>query len=293
MHINLIQVPYDSGQRNRRMGRGPFYFVENGAVAHLRSMDIAVRESIIEPTTTFHTEIETTFELLNGIANQVQVAVAENAFPLILAGNCSSTVGAISGLNPLPVGLIWFDAHGDFNTPETSATGFLDGMGLAMLTGRCWTPLTSRIPGFRTLPDTRIVLVGARDFDETESEQLRKSGIALIPWEEVREKGGAAVLEERLTALQAVVDHVYVHVDLDVHDAELAPANHFAAPGGLRPDEVRDVLRSIAGRFTIAGTSVTAFDPECDVDNQTLQAGLALIKLFAEIARNQRSGRGA
>jgi arginase len=275
------------------MGRGPFYFVENGAVAHLRSMDIAVRESIIEPTTTFHTEIETTFELLNGIANQVQVAVAENAFPLILAGNCSSTVGAISGLNPLPVGLIWFDAHGDFNTPETSATGFLDGMGLAMLTGRCWTPLTSRIPGFRTLPDTRIVLVGARDFDETESEQLRKSGIALIPWEEVREKGGAAVLEERLTALQAVVDHVYVHVDLDVHDAELAPANHFAAPGGLRPDEVRDVLRSIAGRFTIAGTSVTAFDPECDVDNQTLQAGLALIKLFAEIARNQRSGRGA
>jgi len=119
MNINLIQVPYDSGQRNKRMGRGPFYFVENGAVAHLRSMDINVREIIIEPITKFHREIGTTFELLNGIAKQVQVTIAEEAFPLIFAGNCNSAVGAIGGLSPLAVGLIWFDAHGNFNTPET------------------------------------------------------------------------------------------------------------------------------------------------------------------------------
>jgi arginase len=290
MNISLIQVPYDSGQRNMRMGRGPFYFVENGAVARLRKMGADVREIIIEPTTEFHREIGTTFELLNSIAQQVQVAIAEDAFPLILAGNCSSTAGAISGLGPRPVGLIWFDAHGDFNTPETSTTGFLDGMGLAMIAGRCWTPLTARIPGFRKLADDHIVLIGARDLGETESERLEKSGIALIQWEDVREKGSAAALEEALAALQALVDCVYVHIDLDVHDATLAPANHFRPPGGLYPDEVRDLVRLIAGRFTIGGASITAFDPDCDVENRTLQTALELIELFSKIAKNQRYG---
>ena len=288
MNINLIQVPYDSGQRNKRMGRGPFYFVENGAVAHLRKMGTNVREIIIEPTTDFHREIGTTFELLNSIAEQVQVAIAEDAFPLILAGNCSSTAGAISGVSPRPVGLIWFDAHGDFNTPETSTTGFLDGMGLAMITGRCWVPLTSKIPGFRKLADDHIVLVGARELDKPETEQLEKSSIALIHWEDVREKGCAAALEEALVALQARVDSAFIHIDLDVHDATLAPANHFRPPGGLCPEKVRDLVRFIAKRFRIVGASITAFDPDCDVENHTLHTGLELIKLFSEIAKHQR-----
>jgi arginase len=287
MNISLIQVPYDSGQRDKRMGRGPFYLVENGAVAHLRKMDVAVRETIIESTTEFHSEIGTTFELLNGTAKQVRAAIAEDAFPLVLAGNCSSTVGAISGLSPRPVGLFWFDAHGDFNTPETSTTGFLDGMGLAMITGRCWTPLTARIPGFRKLADDQVVLVGARELDATESERLEKSGIAVICWDDLREQGSALALEKSLTALQALVDCVYVHIDLDVHDPTLAPANHLTPPGGLCPDDVRDAVRFIAEHFTIAAASITAFDPECDVGNRTLHAGLELIKLLSEIAGNQ------
>ena len=270
------------------MGRGPLHLVDHGAADQIRELGIEVENTVIEPDDPFYREISTTFELLNAIARHTQSASAEGSFPLILAGNCNSTVGAISGLRSRKLGLIWFDAHADFNTPETSTTGFLDGMGLSMSTGRCWKPMLAQVPGFQTLADNQILLVGARDCDRAEIKLLEEADIRMIAWEEVRALGVKNAFESALADLCSRVGHVYVHIDMDVHDATYAPANHYESLGGLRPDEVLDAVRFIADHCTVAGASITAFDPDHDAKGRTLATALRLIRLLGQIHNEQR-----
>ncbi len=149
--LRLIQVPYDSGGRNRRMGQGPIRFVERGALERVNEIAGSVEPVAIEFKEDFPIEISTTFGLLRAIAHQVGVASNQGRFPLTLAGNCHSTVGALGGIESNKYGLVWFDAHGDFNTPETTTTGFMDGMPVAMAVGHCWKALTSSITVYERL----------------------------------------------------------------------------------------------------------------------------------------------
>lgn len=86
----------------------------------------------------FRTEISTSFALYRQLTGRVRAAHVRERFPLVLAGNCGAAVGVVAGLPPQGLGVVWLDSHGDFNTPDTSESGFLDGMGLAILTGQCW-----------------------------------------------------------------------------------------------------------------------------------------------------------
>ena len=138
MSIRIIQVPYDSGIRDQRMGRGPSHLIANGLAGRLQEIGESVTKISVETQSSFSTEVGTTFELQQEISNQVKIALAHNEFPLILSGNCSSTVGALAGFDSRNLALIWFDAHGDFNTPETTTSGFLDGMALSVIAGNRW-----------------------------------------------------------------------------------------------------------------------------------------------------------
>jgi hypothetical protein len=95
---------------------------------------------------------------------------------LILSGNCNAGLGAIAGIDAAKAAIVWLDAHPDFHTPETSASGFLDGMGLAIATGACWGTLAGSIPGFLPVEERNTVLVGARDIDPGEQERLGSPG---------------------------------------------------------------------------------------------------------------------
>ncbi len=287
MNIRLIQVPYDSGSYNKRMGKGPFYFIENGLVETLKEKSYSIEEVVIESKETFTMEIGTSFELLRLVAGEVHNALSDKAFPILLAGNCNTTLGAISGLLSQNPGLIWFDAHGDFETPETTTSGFLDGMGLSLITGQCWQEMVKTIPGYRTIPENRVLLVGARDFDDVEYSRLESSEITHLKWDELRESGVDKAMNPHLHSLSTKVDRVYLHIDMDVHDADLAPVNLYKPEGGLTPMEVRDAVRNIASQFHICGASITAFDPDSDENNKGLQAGIELIALICEIAYNQ------
>jgi arginase len=88
----------------------------------------------------------------------------------VLSGNCNSALGTLAGLNERNCGMIWFDAHGDFNTPKTTESTFLDGMGMAIAAGHCWKKLATTIPWFSPLLDSNIIHVGGRDFDRGERE---------------------------------------------------------------------------------------------------------------------------
>ena len=269
------------------MGRGPFHLTENGALNLVGQIIDEVESVVIEYDTEFPIEVETTFGLQRLISKEVRIAVEKGQFPLILSGNCSSTVGAISGLRNFEMGLFWFDGHADLNTPDTTASGFIDGMSLAMLIGTCWQALTSSIPGFRALPERHVVLVGAREFDKAECDRLNRSEIRQVTSNSIRELGPRGALAPVLSDLSGQLKNVYLHIDMDVHDAKLAPVNPYQSSGGASSGEIQKCVRSISEQFQIVGASITAYDPDCDEDDKGLDAGLALIRLLAEIAKRQ------
>lgn len=202
----------------------------------------------------------------------------QGSFPLVLSGNCNASVGTIAGLGPDEVGIVWFDGHADFNTPETTVIGgSLDGMGLAIATGACWRKMVRTIPGFRPVSEANVMLVGTRDADSAEQERLRRSDVTFVNAELVRERGVREVLGTALDALQGRARRVYVHLDMDVLDPEGAPANEFAPPGGLKVEEVEEGIRMIRERFTLAAAGIASYDPDYDSGNRVLRAGLRLV----------------
>src|SRR3954454_24637700 len=139
MSIDLITVPYDSGHRGRRMGAGPLAFAEAGAAERLRAVAGSVRETAVGVSPEFPAEIATAFDLARATAFAVRVALGRGSFPLVLAGNCMTALGVLAPLSGPRTGVVWLDAHADLNTPETTRSGFLDGMALSTVLGRCWT----------------------------------------------------------------------------------------------------------------------------------------------------------
>src|SRR6478735_11713834 len=113
---------------------------------------------------------------MRAFAKHVHAARTARRFPVVLSGNCLAAVGVIAGLGE-GTGVIWIDAHGDFNTPQTTTRGFLDGMTLATATGKCWVELANGIEGFMPVPEDAVVLIGARDLDPGEKAALARSSI--------------------------------------------------------------------------------------------------------------------
>ena len=283
MNVHLIRVPYDSGQRDLRMGRGPARFSDHGAGDRLRQAGHRVTESVVEVAVPFPLEVGTSFALHRALSDRVRASVVDGGFPVVLAGNCSSSLGTVSGVraaspnDSADIGVIWLDAHADFNTPETTTSGFLDGTSLAALTGHCWRALTESIPGFRPVSDANVVLVGARDLDPAEEAMLSRSRVTRVDASTLEARGAPAALDDALTSLAQRVSRVYVHIDLDVHEPSLAQANQYAVPGGLRPETVRDLVRVVANRLRLAAVALTAYDPAYDPDDRMLGVGSGLI----------------
>ncbi len=277
MKIQTIYIPYDSGHRDLRMGRGPEQFFDHGLDRILAECGHQVSSTHIEAQAAFMTEIGTAIELNRALAGQVRSANREDAFPIVLAGNCNACLGVLAGSQKEGLGMLWFDAHGDFNTPETTRSGFLDGMGMAMATGRCWRALLDTIPGFTPIPEADVVHIGGRDLDEEEEKLLRACQIQVV-------RAGVGAGDIR-TAVDATLDNlvgrvtsIYIHVDMDVLDTGEARPNHLAAPGGLPVEHVEEIIATTREKFKICAGAITAFDPDFDKGERVYQAGVRIIK---------------
>jgi arginase len=281
--VRLLQVPYDSGVRDARMGAGPGVLARAGAAARLRARGHVVREDVLHPAGGWHAELRTAFELQRTVAEAATDAHDRGEVPLLLSGNCNATVGMLAALRPgtTRVGLVWLDAHGDLNTPATDARGFLDGHGLAMALGRCWGAATADLPGFAALPEEQVVLVGARDLDPAEEEYLSGAALHRLTPDRARDPGATSAA---LDSLAGRVDVVHLHVDLDVHDPSIAPANGYAAPDGLSAADVQRIARQVAGRVRLASGTLAAYDPAYDPSGRMRDTGLALLEVLAEVA---------
>ena len=274
--VRIIAVPYDSGHPNLRMGAGPRHLLNNGLGEALRAQgrgpNVATVRHEREPTA----EVATAFELHGLVSGQVRQALAEGEFPLVLSGNCNTAVvGAIAGAGSGDLGLVWFDAHGEFNTPETTTTGFVDGMGLAIAVGRCWRAMAEGVPGFEPVPEENVVMAGVRDVDRVERERLEKSDVIVVGARLI-EKQGLRTLAAALDDLRTRVGSVYVHLDLDVLDAgKVGRANGFAVEGGPNAEELEDALAMVRERFAVAAAGIASYDPAFDTDGRVLHAAIA------------------
>ena len=271
MKVLLLVVPYDTAQRGWRMGAGPEHLLELGLVRHLESLGHQVTASTIHDDADLPpAEIRTAFELARRIAVRVRLARAAGEFPLILAGNCASAIGTLSGLAPDRRAAFWFDAHGDLNTPSTTTTGFLDGTSLATCLGNGFSALAASVPGFTPIAPDDVVLIGARDFDPAEKAYLAQAPVLHVAPPGIR----------RLDQVLAGADYGdavgYVHCDLDVLDPSEGQANCFPVPGGLRVDEMIRAIELVKRRVPVGAAAITAYAPSFDEDGAVGRAALKI-----------------
>jgi arginase len=275
----VLLVPYDSGHRNLRMGSGPEHFVNNGLIQVLQADGYEVSVETVESQAEFRAEVQTQFELYRSLANRVSEARQNGKFPLVLSGNCGATVGVIAGVRTKPLGVIWFDTHGECNTPETTTSGFLDGMGLAIATGLCWKKLATSIPGFRPIPGSNILHIGGHDFDEGERERLEGTGALVINSATLEKTGLRAALHPVITEFRHRVEEVHLHIDLDALNPTEAPANQYVTESiGLSVEEMSETIELIKEILPITSATIASFDPTFDLQGRTLRAGFRLMK---------------
>jgi len=249
MRVSLIQAPYHLGRADVGLGAGVPLLAE--AMSDLAK---AVR---LECEPAGRNEIAASMDVVAALALRVREAFEEGAFPLVLAGNCNSSLGTVTGVGAGGLGVVWLDAHGDFNTPATTRSGFFDGLSLAMLTGEGFDALRE---GCATVGQEHVVHVGGRDLDHEEELRLDASRIARV-------RPGEA-LEPALDELAERTRRVYVHVDLDVLDPSEGRANRFAADGGLTVDDVLHAVDAVADRLPIVAAALTAYEPGCDPERR-------------------------
>lgn len=277
MKLTIILAPYDSGQYQAGFGQGPEALLTGGLVdaLTLAGHEVAVEDIGVvgdkQPR-----EIATGFAVCREVARKVGASRGAGRFPIVLAGNCLTSAGAVAGA--AADSIVWVDQHGDLNTPETSIHGFLDGMALAAILGLCWKPMAASIPGFRPLQPSRCVLVDARDLDPDEKALLQSLPIAHVA---CRDTLGAV---GKLKAAGAARTHL--HLDLDVHDPDTLQVNRYTSPGGPNPVEVRRMACGVARSLPLVGVTLSAYDPAFDAKAEVPPlVGELLIDLLAALER--------
>ncbi len=192
--------------------------------------------------------------------------------PVVVAGDCCAAIAVGAGLERAGVDpvLVWFDAHGDFNTWDTTPSGFIGGMPLAMLVGY-GDPTLAQGVGLRWLAEERVVLTDARELDPGERKLLEGTAVRHL------------ADPRKLLTSDLPEGPVWVHFDVDVVDPGDLPAVHYPAPGGLRAVELEEILRGLASRREIVAVTLSTWSPELDGDGSSRETGLGLLKaLLAE-----------
>jgi arginase len=284
--LSLICHPFHNGLEGVDMGAGPLRLLADADLrTELEAQGWTVVSESVETPDVSDPEIVRIAEADRGLARRVRAAAAEGAFPLVLAGNCNSCLGTTAGLghaDAAPLGVVWFDAHPDFDTPDRSL-GFFDGMGLAILTGNGWELLRGTIDGFAPVGEQDVVLAGVRDLEDHQRAPLAASALHVVPG---REAAGPAY-EAALDALARRVARAYLHVDLDVLDPSEGRANRFAADGGLTVPELQGAIALAFERVPLAAAAITAYDPSLDTDGRMARAASDVIRTIAREALGQ------
>ncbi|HUQ15011.1 MAG TPA: arginase family protein [Gemmatimonadales bacterium] len=273
MNIQIFVVPYDSGRLRWRCGAGPGYLLSAGLTTHLHSQGHVVTDvQTLEDNPAYPSaEIRTAFELARRLAVAVRAAHAAGHFALVLSGNCNTAIGTLGGLTPAPSHVLVRCPRG-LQYPETTTTGFLDGMGLAMATGLCWDRLVTTVPGFRPIRAEATFLLGARDLDPSEATLLRQSAVTVV------EVGQIPAHLPDLFAHAQLADTIgYLHLDLDVLDPTVGHANYLPVPNGLSLAQLTGAITAIRAHVPLRAAALTSYSPEDDHDGGIARAAVVAL----------------
>lgn len=219
-------------------------------------------------------------EVVNACEAIYQVAAscaAARETPIFLGGDHSIAIGTVAGTASTgPLGLIWIDAHGDFNTPETSPSGNIHGMPVAVLTGRgCPELVDLGHPGAKLQPH-EIAMIGIRDLDSPERTALARSGVHVYTMRDVDELGVATVARRALGHLSHL-SRIHVSLDMDSIDPDVAPGVGTPVPGGLTYREAHLLMEVLAESGKITSLDVVEINPILDDGNRTAELAVQLV----------------
>jgi arginase len=217
------------------------------------------------------------------LAVEVRNVLSAGELPLTLGGDHSIAIGSIAGVSSFfrerrePLGLIWFDAHADMNTPETSPSGNIHGMPLAALLGYGAQELTN-VAGFAPKLDPRFCAhIGARDLDQGERELIRQLGIRFFTMREIDERGMAACIDDAIAIAARAPAGYCVTFDIDVMDPGDAPGSGTLVRGGLSYRESHLAMEKIAEAGGMRSLEVVEINTALDINNRTAELGVELI----------------
>ena len=217
------------------------------------------------------------------LAAEVKGALASGEIPIVLGGDHSIAIGSVSGVASFyrergePVGLIWFDAHADMNTPETTPSGNIHGMPLAVLLGRGAPQLTG-IEGFSPKLDPRFCAhIGARDVDQGERELIRQTGFRFFTMREIDERGMKVCMDEAIAIASKAPAGYHVTLDVDALDPGDAPGSGTVVRGGLTYREAHLAMEKIAEAGGALALEVVEINTALDINNRTAELGVELI----------------
>jgi arginase len=210
-------------------------------------------------------------EIYTKLRDLVAQSLIAGEKPVSVAGDCCTTIGFLAGMQKAGINptLIWFDAHGDFNTWETSPSGFLGGMPLAMLVGRGEQLLVDGV-GMKTMPEDKVILTDGRDLDPGEREALSGSAVELLS--EVSD----------LLDMPLPEGSIWVHFDVDVLNTEELPAVSYPASGGPSADLIRRVFRHLAESGQVVAVSLSSWNPDLDPDGRSRDLSMELLSVLVE-----------
>ena len=290
--VRIIGVPLDLGQERRGVDMGPSAVRGAGLRFTLESLGIAVEDTGDMPVkiaetqpfgdqkVKYMTEIE---EGCRRLAADVKSAARGGEIPLVLGGDHSISIGSLAGLaacyhnQKRKIGCVWLDAHADMNTPETSLTGNVHGMPLAVSLGYGPKPLTD-LEGFAPkIAPQNTALVGIRNLDPKEQEVVRSSGLNAFTMRDIDEQGLRAVMAKALEVATRDTAGFLASIDMDVVDPGEAPGVGTSVRGGMTFREAHLAMETIADSGKLLALDLVEINPIIDVHNRTAVLGVGMV----------------
>lgn len=295
MRVALITQPYNTQGKGRGGGAGPAALVAAGVPASITDLGHPLNgPHVVELTPSEEARYGDWLRV--GAANArlagaVAAAAVRDDFALVLAADCNSVLGVLGGLAhpdadapPRRVGLVWIDAHADYNTPETSPSGMLGGMPVATACGKCLHRLRRESGLGVPLQSPDVLMLGLRDVDPPERVALAEDAITCLTAADLIT--GSPALTAAMRHLSQREDVIYVHVDLDILDPGLAPAAGLPAAGGISGAELGTGLAGLLAYPKVAALALVSYNPGRDADGGTLgEVRTAIISAMAGLPR--------
>lgn len=285
MPIRIVTVPYRYDEPKDGLGRGPDALLNAGLRQRLKGIGIETTEPV-EASLSDDERVPGKLAINIGrlgsrTAENVCHAVAEGDPVLVLAGDDTTAIGVVSGLQrahgpAANIGLVWLDAHADFNTPETSFSGILAGMPVAIIAGLAGPLWRDAAQLQVTLPTSRILIAGVRETDEREEVLLRSTDVRVVTSDESR---SGTVFENAIDRFIINVDFIALHIDLDLLDPSLVPSASTPAPNGLTLKQAARMIKYVIATGKTAVVTIAGLNPGAGARGErSIQSALSLLE---------------